>query len=129
MLSGPSRHPARRCDVFVDLIREAGATTTVTWNGPYDPLPKPIAGTFLIESLEPEYNALVDKANALLDAAVASGISERDVQLLEEYYTHKAQEAYDSVVYWSLPPEERPAISDAHQAELERVALEKMVDK
>jgi hypothetical protein len=34
--------------VLVDLIGEAGATTTVTWSGPYDPLPRPMAGDLLI---------------------------------------------------------------------------------
>jgi hypothetical protein len=107
--------------LFVDLMREAGATTTVTWGGPYDPLPRPMAGDLAIEQMEPEYNALVDKANSLLDAAVASGISEEYIQLLQEYYTDKAQQAYDEVVHWNKPREEREAIRDAHQAELERM--------
>ncbi len=108
--------------VFIDLMRDAGATTTVTWDGPYDPLPRPIAGSFLIEALEPEYNVLVDKANSLLDSAVTSGISEEYIELLEEYYTDKAQEAYDKMVYWHMSPEERRAADDARaQADFERI--------
>jgi hypothetical protein len=111
--------------VFVDLIREAGATTTESWAGPYDPLPRPVAGTLAIEQMESDYNALVEKANALLDAAVASGLSEEYVQLLQDYYTDTAQRAYEDWAFWNKSPEEQRAIDDARiqrmQAEFERM--------
>ena len=106
--------------VFVDLIREAGATTTETWHGPYDPLPRPISGALAIEQLEADYKTLVDKANSLLDAAVTSGISDESFQLLQDYYTDKAQQGYDEWVFWNRPAEEREAEMDARQAELQK---------
>jgi hypothetical protein len=112
---GLSLDPAE-APVFVDLMREAGATTTESWAGPYDPLPRPVAGSLAIEQMETDYNALVDKANALLDAAVAAGLSEEYVQLLEDYYTDTAQRAYDNWVFWSKPREEREAIIQAEMA-------------
>ena len=81
-----------------------------------------MAGALLVEQMEPEYNALVDKANSLIDAAVAFGLSEESIQLLHDYYSDKASQAYDKLVYWNMPPEERRAADDAReQADFERI--------
>jgi hypothetical protein len=117
---GWSLDPAE-APIFVDLMRYAGATTTVTWHGPYDPLPKPISGALAIEQMEADYRGLVEKANSLLESAVASGISDDYVQLLQDYYTDKTEEAYEEWVFSNKPFEEMKAIIDSRvQEELQK---------
>jgi hypothetical protein len=93
-------------DRIVGLIKDAGATTTVTWHGPYDPLPNPIAGEAAIEKLRQDYTALVDKANSLVEAATESGLSGEYTRLLVDYYTKKTQKAYDFRKFVNRPIEE-----------------------
>jgi hypothetical protein len=109
---GPQLDPAE-AHVFVDLMREAGATSTVTGDGPYDPLPHPVSGTMALEKMESDYQTLARKANSLLDAAGAAGLSEEHLQLLQNYYTDRVQKFYDEWVFWSMPREEREAIIQA----------------
>jgi hypothetical protein len=91
---------------LVALIQAAGATTTETWHGPYDPLPKPAAGRAVIENAALRYDTLVTRANSLVEAAAASGVTEDYQALLQEYYTDKAQEMYDGWLYMNRPAAE-----------------------
>ena len=59
-------------DKVVDLIRDDGATTTVTWHGPYDPLPRPIAGAEAIDKLQTDYLALDSQHRVAVPASRAS---------------------------------------------------------
>ncbi len=92
-------------DKIVDLIRDSGTTTTVTWHGPYDPLPQPIAGAEAIDKLQADCLALVKNANSLLTAAQEAGASEETLQVLQDYYTDKTQAAYEAWVFWTKPIE------------------------
>lgn len=78
---------------IVDLIYASGATTTETWHGPYDPLPRPAAGTNqIIPRRTADYNDLVNKSAGLMDAAAEANIPEDCRELLREYYNMKVQE-------------------------------------
>jgi hypothetical protein len=93
-------------DRIIGLIKDAGATTTETWHGPYDPLPSPFAGEAAIERMRQNYTALVDKANSLVEAATESGLSSEYIQLFVDYYTEKTQKTYDLRKFFNRPIEE-----------------------
>jgi len=100
---------AGQADSIVALIRDAGATTTETWHGPYDPLPRPVAGAELVDQMQADYLSLLNNANSLLTAAAESGMSEEYLQILQEYYTDKTQAGYDKWIFWNRPIEDTRA--------------------
>jgi hypothetical protein len=102
---GLSLDPAE-ADRIIGLIKDAGATTTEAWHGPYDPLPSPIAGEAAIEKMRQDYTTLVDKANSLVEAAAESGLSSEYTRLLVDYYTEKTQKAFDFRNFVNRPIEE-----------------------
>jgi hypothetical protein len=102
---GLSLDPAE-ADRIIGLIQDAGATTTETWHGPYDPPPSPIAGEAAIEKMRQDYTALVDKANSLVEAATESGLPSEYIQLFVDYYTEKTQKTYDLRKFFNRPIEE-----------------------
>jgi hypothetical protein len=91
---------------LVDLIRDAGATTTESWHGPYDPLPRPIAGAEAIDKLQTDYLSLVNSADSLLASAYEAGVPEELLHILKEYYTDKTQAGHDKWIYWNRPIED-----------------------
>jgi hypothetical protein len=97
---------ASQAEQIIALIKDAGATTTETWHGPYDPLPRPLAGAELVDQMQAEYLSLVNNANSLLTAVGESGMSEEDLQVLQQYYTDKTQAGYDKWVFWNRPIED-----------------------
>lgn len=94
-------------DQLVQLISEAKAATTETWDGPYDPLPRPVAGTAAIQKLEDDYSALIEKTKILLESAATTTLPDIYLEILAKYYANKQTDAARSIAYWKLPFEER----------------------
>ncbi|HRY46516.1 MAG TPA: hypothetical protein P5186_00580 [Candidatus Paceibacterota bacterium] len=75
---------------IVDLMHAAGATTTESWDGPYDPLPSPAAGkNRILEIRSADYSNLQQGWAALKDAAVHANIPDNYRILLQDYYKMK----------------------------------------
>jgi len=93
---------------IVQLIKDAGATTTETWHGPYDPIPRPASGEKMIaERLKNRIELLESSSKSLLDAVAASELPEVSKNVINEYYNHKLEEKRRELSFASLPAEER----------------------
>ncbi len=89
---------------IVDLMYAAGATTTETWDGPYDPLPRPAAGkSQVLERRTADYNALVNSSAALMNVAAEAQIPEDYRNLLQDYYRMKIEEVSRSLANLHKP--------------------------
>jgi hypothetical protein len=92
---------------IVELIHAAGATTTGSWHGPYDPLPSPAAGNSQILKIRSaDYSKLQEGWAALKDSAVQVSIPENYRTLLQEYYSMKLAQISTDLANLQRPREE-----------------------
>ena len=107
---------------MIQLIKDAGATTTETWHGPYDPLPRPAVGQEMVTNqLNQALIALMERSKILLESARQSGIPDEYSQLLANYYADRIHEKTQGLEFSSLPAEERRRQADKFfEAQIEK---------
>src|SRR5439155_5816751 len=112
---------------IIQLIKDAGATTTETWHGPYDPLPRPAVGQEMVRNqLYQALIALRQSSKNLIESARQSGIPDEYSQLLANYYADKIREKTQQFEFSSLPAEERRRQADKFfEAQIEKQRREK----
>jgi hypothetical protein len=92
---------------IVDLIHTASATTTESWDGPYDPLPSPAAGiSQVLKIRSADYSKLQEDWAALKNAAVHANIPDNYRTLLQNYYTMKLGQISTELANLQRPQEE-----------------------
>lgn len=99
---------ATAADTIVSIIKNARATTTETWDGPYDPFPRPAIGRqMVLDRFTEHIRDLRDNSKLALTMAQEAGLPESYSQLLSDYYAEKLTSLETSRERVSLPPEER----------------------
>lgn len=95
-------------ETIIGLINDAGATTTETWHGPYDPTPKPAVGLEMVTNqLNQALFRLKDSSDVLLKSARESGVPDEINQLLAVYFADKIAEKARQLEFLALPEDER----------------------
>jgi hypothetical protein len=94
-------------DKIIQLIKDAGATTSEAWHDPYGPLPRPAVGNEMVASrLNQEIIDLKERSNVLLEAVRQAGIPDEYTQLVAAYYTNKILEKEGEFNFFNRPMEE-----------------------
>lgn len=103
---GVALNPAE-ADTLIQLIAKAGATTTETWHGPYDPAPRPIVGLeSMVARQRDRLNHLKNSSDKLLDAVRQAELAEEVKQLIQEYYNATVQEKEREIRFMDRPEDE-----------------------
>lgn len=106
---------------IIQLVREAGAATTETWDGPYDPLPHPTLGLEMsTNEMNQQILVLSESSSVLLERARQAAIPNEYTQLLTDYYAKKLDEMEKQRAFFSRPEEE--VMGDLRRQQEERVA-------
>jgi hypothetical protein len=93
---------------IIGLIKNAKATTTETWHGPYDPRPHPEVGQqMVLVNLTHQLSELRQASSNLVQALTKSGLPDDYQRLLKDYYSWKVDEKEREIAFFSLPEEER----------------------
>lgn len=94
---------------LVELLQEFRLDTTETWDGPYDPAPRPLVGTEpIVASIDERTNRIstgLPKFKSKASAEFPAGL----VKVVDDYYAMKLQEFAESRIAVSMTPEERQA--------------------
>jgi hypothetical protein len=92
---------------IIQLIKEAGATTTETAHGPYDPPPRPAVGKEMaLQRLTQNIQEITEKSAKLIERARESGLPAQYLDLIAQYYNAKIQENATMIERVSRPVEE-----------------------
>jgi hypothetical protein len=92
---------------IIGLIKDAKATTTETWHGPYDPRPHPEVGQqMVLVNLTHQLSELMQASSNLVQALTKSGLPDDYQRLLKDYYSWKVDEKERAIAFSSLPEEE-----------------------
>lgn len=93
---------------ITQLIKDASATTTERWEGPYDPLPRPAAGLEMVTNrMNQELIALKERSNVLLDTVRQAGLPDEYNSLIADYYAKTIREKEQQLSLLSRPMEEQ----------------------
>lgn len=102
-------------ETIIQLIKDAKATTTETWHGPYDPRPHP---EFYLE-VEPALNKhtrklseLKQASSSLVGALPKSGLPHECQQLIKDYYVWKVEEKQQWIEIVRRPREEERRMNE-----------------
>jgi hypothetical protein len=107
---------------IIGLIKNAKATTTETWHGPYDPRPHPEVGQqMVLVKLTRQLSELRQASSNLVQALTKSGLPDDYQRLLKDYYASKVDEIERGIAFISLPEEE---MRKRRKQELERILEE-----
>jgi hypothetical protein len=107
---------------IVRLIKNAKATTTETWHGPYDPRPHPEVGQqMVLVNLIRQLSELRQASSNLVQALPKGELPNDYLRLLKDYYSWKVDEMEKEIAFFSLTEEE---IRKRRRQELEKVLEE-----
>jgi hypothetical protein len=94
-------------DIIVELMRASGATTFESWDGPYDPPPRPRFGKeAFTNSLNQETLTLKSSSASFMKAIRNAQVPAELRADLEAYYNDRIQNAEERLTYYSRPDEE-----------------------
>lgn len=94
---------------LVELLQEFHLHTTESWDGPYDPLPRPLAGTkSVVESID-EYASRISSGMPGFTAKASAEFPPDLFNLVKGYYSMKLLEFSETRARASMTPEERMA--------------------
>lgn len=92
---------------IIGLIKDAKATTTETWHGPYDPPPRPGVGKqMVLNGITHQLFELRHASSNLVQALPKSVLPNEYQRLLKDYYSSKVDEKERAIAFFSLPEEE-----------------------
>ena len=94
---------------LVELLQEFRLHTTESWDGPYDPAPRPLAGIGPVVADIDEYTSRLTTGLPGFTAKAADELPPELLKLVKEYYALKLQEFAESRAQASMTPEERMA--------------------
>lgn len=103
---------------LVELLREFRLHTTETWDGPYDPLPRPLAGAKSIVANIDEYTSRISMGLPAFMANASTELSPELVGLVSGYYSIKLREFAESRARAFMTREERMAEVERRMEEI-----------
>jgi hypothetical protein len=104
-------------DALINLIKEAQVYTTESWDGPYDPPPRPMHGRQqLTELLQRQIDEITQRSSLLLEATRQTGTyDDKSINAIQRYYTDTLLEKAKFLAAVDRTEEEQ--ISDLEQRE------------
>lgn len=107
---------------LVSLMASHGLTTYETWEGPYDPMPRPGVGVQSgIEFLRGKLSKAQNLENFIAESTEI--LPKEIVSVVAEFFRAEFTEAEKSINFLGLPPEERLAIERAELQDIRRRAF------
>lgn len=94
---------------LVELLQEFQLHTTETWDGPYDPLPRPLAGTKSVVGGIDEYTSRISSGMPGFTAKASAELPPELLNLVNGYYSMKLQEFSETRARASMTRAEREA--------------------
>lgn len=94
---------------LIELLQEFSLHTTESWDGPYDPAPRPLAGKGPVVASIDEYSGRITTGLPGFSAKAGAEFPPDLLKLVKEYYAIKLQEFAESRAQASMTPEERMA--------------------
>lgn len=92
---------------IIHAIKQAGATTTETWHGPYDPLPRPAIGVEMVLDRNREKLASLSAGvDRLFAGTLSENVSPKHLISLKEYYSQSMNKLSERIAHYSRPKEE-----------------------
>ena len=94
---------------LVELLQEFRLHTTETWDGPYDPAPRPLVGTGPVVDNIDEYTSRITAGLPKFKSKASAEFPAELLKVVDDYYTMKLQEFAESRSLASMTAEEREA--------------------
>lgn len=90
-------------ETLIDMIRIAGATTTESWHGPYDPAPRPMVGEEAINHMRSQISDLKKSYSVFREKLISSGIPPAHQGVVLDYYARTIDGLEKNLTFWDRP--------------------------